>query len=891
MGLELQVEALIAEYSFLVASLMKNGAKTDSRNILEAACPAIDIQILQNLSMAEEGHPKIIEGSFIPSRLDAATGIGLSIQNLTFSGLFLKSETRIQTTIHTLSLNLDYLSKSESTPSSGDTIFSLQLVGLDADHNASQFRLRWIDLTTMVGHRGPELVTAVAISLNHEFLQSLRTLRLIERHDEAVIQSVAYRIIHFSESIAIIDPLSTIQPSYLVQKGIPHALRTDSTFRFLFHLRHCLRHLRPEDHKHIFTGQGNADSINPDTFASALHSRFVHLDQDFDTTYDLTLLERLLKIKRAKPAASASHRVPTLSVVLQSTCLRICAPTSSLINEFLLTGVQIHTRSYPLGLIQHTLSHLPSMSQTSLREKRLHQLERHSIRIAINRIYFAVHSHLMDFVQHVLRVRRIYVSHSTAISSKYQPANRKTASIINSGGSSSVFIDVSLLLHSVKLQAAAANLTFVIGAQNIQIVSLSSVPTNQGDESMNITLLLDKLYLQARSPLYKMKPGVDQDILAAFDLNRGKANAVIRQEQNIQKITRVVFSLGGLYLSVPRSAIKLYRFVEEWRADFLTGIEQAINAALSELHIPSKKTQSPVPSIRSFSKRPMLQINGQVIDVGISLQVMHGTWLSWRAIHVVTYAQSSSDPFNPSNIVFGLQITSSTLEISSQNNGEAVSDSRVKLAFPALSLGGSHDGRSVQALIIIDFLDLKVKPSHWDTLLAVQQKFGQDFNDLVTLMEETRLKASKFSRKSQSSSRPKFGGYLKMRGFRIGLEGFSSTMFLECQDIGGGLQNNNGFGWDIGLTDLALSLALRKVGSMQESFNRGHRSFFVIIDVKVLSGKQRKYPYARTLDLVITKAHAVMHPSSIGEIGDFLDQIQVRAVTIQTSSHLTILSG
>ena len=530
-----------------------------------------------------------------------------------------------------------------------------------------------------------------------------------------------------------------------------------------------------------------------------MHSRFVHLDQDFDTTYDLILLERLLKIKRAKPAASASHKVPTLSVVLQSTCLRICAPTSPLINEFLLTGVQIHTRSYPLGLIQHTLSHPPSMSQTSLREKRLHQAEQHSIRIAINKIYFTVHSHLMDFVQHILRVRRIYVSHS----SKYQPSNREIASIINSGGSSSVFIDVSLLLHSVKLQAAAANLTFVIGAQNIQIVSLSSVPTNQGDESLNITLLLDKLYLQARSPLNKMKPGADQDILAAFDLNRGKANAVIRQEQNIQKNTRIVFSLGGLYLDVPRSAIKLYRFVEEWRADYLTGIEQAINAALSEFNIPSKKTQSPVPSIRSFSKQPILQINGQVIDVDISLQVMHGTWLSWRAIHVVTYAQSSSDPFNPSNIIFGLQIASSALEILSKFNGEAVSDSRVKLAFPALSLGGSHDGRSVQALIIIDFLDLKVKPSHWDTLLAVQQKFGQDFNDLVTLMEETRLKASKFSRKSQSSSRLEFGGYLKMRGFRIGLEGFSSTMFLECQDIGGGLQNDNGFGWDIGLTDFA----------------------------------------------------------------------------------------
>ena len=843
--------------------------------------------------MTEEGQPKImpyIGNTSIPSRSDVAIGIGLSAQNITFRGFLSKSETRIQTAIHTLSLYLNTPSKSVPTPSTDDTIFSFRLAGLNVDTRASQVRLCWMDLTTVVGHRGPELVTAVAISLKHMLLQSLMSLHLIECYSEAVIQTLAYQIMHFSKSLTIIDPLSTIQPSYLVQKGIPHALRTDSTFRFLFHLRHCLRRLRPEDRNYIFTAQGSADSVNPDTFASALHSRFVHLDQDLDGTYDLMLLEQLLKIKRSKPAAPAPHKVPTLFVDLQNTCLRICAPDSSSTNEFLLTGVQIRTRSYPLGLIQHTFSHPPSMSQASLREKWPHQVERLSIQVSIDRVCFTVHSHLVNFVQHLLRVRRIYMSYLATTPNKYQPVDRKTAPTFNSVGLSSVLIDVSLFLYSVKLQAAAVNLIFVIGAQVIQIVSLLSVPTNRGDESMNITLLLDKLYLQARSPLNKMKPSVDQDVLAAFDFNRCKVNAVIRQEKYIQKNARLVFSLDGLYLSVPRSAIKLYRSVEEWRADFLSGIEQAIKDALSELRIPSRKIQSPAPSMHSFSKQPMLQINGQVTNVGISLQVMHGTWLSWRANHVVTYAQSSPDTFNPSNIVFGLQIASSALEISSKDNEDAVSDSRVKLAFPALSLGGSHDGGSIQALIIIDFLDLKVKPSHWDTLLAVQQKFGQDFNDFVTLMEETRLKTSKL-RKPQPSSRPKFGGYLKMHGFRIGLEGFSSTMFLECQDIGGGLQGDSSFGWDIGLTDLALSLAPRKVGSMQESFSRGHRSFFVIIDVKVFSGKQKRYPYARTLELVIIKAHAVMHPSSIGEIGDFIDQIQVHAVTTQRSPLLTILAG
>lgn len=880
LGPELEVEALIAECTSSIVSLTKDELRVESRRILEATCPTINIQILQNLSMTEEGHPRIaphIKDSFVPSRLDAAMEISCSIQNLTFNGVFSKSELRIQSFVHAISLQLNPLSKNIPSPSPNDSdmIFDCRISGLDVDLRPNQAHLGWMDLTTVVGHRGPEMVTAVAINVNHELSQSLKTLRLIERYNEAVIQTVAYQTIHLSESLTIIDPLSTIQPSYLVQEGIPHALRTDSTFRFLFHLRNCLSHLRTEDRNQILMSQGNVDSVNPDTFASALHSRFVHLDQDLDTAYDLMLLEQLLRIRRQKPTTSAPKKVPAFAIDLQNTCLRIPAPTSPSPNEFLLTGVQIHTRSYPLDLIQHTLNYPASMSQTSLREKRPHPVKRISVQVVVEGVRFTVYSHLMDFVQHLLRVRRIYMSQLTLVPAKHRPMDERLAPPLISR-SSSVYVDASLLLRSVKLQAGAANLIFEIGVHGLQTVSLLSLPTGQGDESLNTTLLFDKFYLQARSPFDKMKSGADQGVLAAITFTTGKINVVMRQEQNLRRNAKVVYSFGGLHLSVPRSAIKLYRFVEEWRADFLPGMEQAIKAALSELRIPSKKVKSPAPSIRSLSKQPLLQINGQIIEIGVSLQVMHGTWLSWQANHVVAYVQSSPDTFNPSNIAFGLQIASSSIEVLSKDNAiGAVSDSRVKLAFPALSLGGSYGGRSVQTLIIIDFLDLKVKPSHWDTLLAVQQKFGQDFNDFVTLMEETRLKSSsKPSRNSKSKSRLKFGGYLKMRGFRIGFEGFSSTMFLECQDIGGGLRSDNSLVWDIGLTDLALSLAPRAAGPMQESFNRGHRSVFVIIDVKVVAGKPKRYPYVQTLELVITKAHAVMHPSSIGEIGDFVDHLQ-----------------
>jgi hypothetical protein len=883
LGPELEIEALIAECSDFVSSLAKGKDKGDSRNILEAICPAVNVQILQNLSITEEGHPKIapqIKESYIPSRLDTAMEIALSMQQVTLNVISSKSEMRMKSFAQTISLQFDTLSKSNPSLSTEDTMFDCRVAGLDVDLKPSQIHVGWMDFMIVVGHQGPELVTATAIDLKHSLSQSLKTLRLIEHHREAVIQTVTYQIIHLSESLIIIDPLSTIQPSYLVQEGTPRILRTDSTFRFLFHLRNCLGHLRPEDRSNVFASQSDAESVNPDTFASTLHSRLVHLDQDLDAVYDLILLEQLLKIKRPKPTSPKSSKVPAVSVDLQNTCLRIRALTSPSTNEFFLTGIQVYTCIRPLDLVQHTFNHTASMSQTSLREKRPHLVERLSIRVVMDKIRFTVYSHLMDFVQQLLRVRRIYISQLASAPTKRRHLDDHVALLPNPKSSSSVYIDASLFLRSVKLQAAAANLIFEVGAKALQVVPLLSLSTGVGDKSLNTSLLFGQFYLKARSPSDKMRPGTDQDILAAFDFTSGKANVVMREEQILRRNVKVVFSVGGLHLSVPRSAIKLYRFVEEWRADFLPGVEQAFQAALSELRIPSDRIKSPTPSISPSSTRPLLQVNGQIMEMGISLQVMHGTWLSWQAYHVIAYVQSSPSisSLTPSINTFGLQIASSTVEISSKDNIQgAASESQVKLAFPALSLGGGHEGRSIQTLVIIDFLDLKVKPSHWDTLLVVQQKFGQDFNDLVTLMQETRLKSSsRLPRDGKSDSRLNFMGHLKMRGFRIGFEGFSSTMFLECQDIGGGLRSDNRTGWDVGLTDLALSLAPRNAGSMTESFSRGHRSVFVIIDVKLVADRQKKYPYGQTLELIITKTHAVMHPSSIGEIGDFVDHLQVR---------------
>jgi hypothetical protein len=54
--------------------------------------------------------------------------------------------------------------------------------------------------------------------------------------------------------------------------------------------------------------------------------------------------------------------------------------------------------------------------------------------------------------------------------------------------------------------------------------------------------------------------------------------------------------MSGIKLHVPRSALRLYRFVEEWRQDYLPGLEATLNTLLSEYRAsPPKSPRSPTP--------------------------------------------------------------------------------------------------------------------------------------------------------------------------------------------------------------------------------------------------------------------------------------------------------
>jgi hypothetical protein len=498
-------------------------------------------------------------------------------------------------------------------------------------------------------------------------------------------------------------------------------------------------------------------------------------------------------------------------------------------------------------------------------------------------VTLAVFPHLMQFAQNILWVRRHY--HGVVIPVKQPPNSVNLDAVGDSGRLLS--LDVTWYSRRLRIQAAAENLVFEFGVSDMRGASSVLLHTEgQQHQCMNHSTLFAQIYIRAHSPADMTKKS-DQDILASLELTNGRVNAISRQDQFSNVDLRLVFAIGGLQFSVPRSALRLFRFVEEWRADYLPGIEATAQALLAEFRRAPTK---PVPQTasRPLTSQPVVQVQGQLSYFGISLQVMHGTWLSWGANCTTAYFNSSEVSASNSVYAFGLQVSAMDLIVSSNPNVRDLKpNTRIKLALPSLSITGHLDGRYIYALALIDFVELKVKPSHWDTLLAVQQKFGQDFNDLVTLVQKTHSGRTVTSEK-KSSPKPyialKYNVFLKIHGFRVGLEGRKSTVYLECLDIGGGVNNTAGLAWNVDLSDLAFSLAPRTAVGR---FSRKQCSAFVNVDFRISAGSEMSEVSAnKVVQVSVTKIHAVMQPSSIGEVGDFIDHLQVLIISYCLQSTL-----
>ncbi|KAH6910365.1 hypothetical protein BKA70DRAFT_1272889, partial [Coprinopsis sp. MPI-PUGE-AT-0042] len=838
---ETMIDALLASYLPKVLEQPSH----PSFLMVDVAFPFIGVCILHHIP-TETARTSNLAGcpprpKSHPTKLDTTALLDISLANVSVSfgklGHQLALRASLESLTSRLDVSLDKRTLSSSTPTTA--IFDVALTCMTVELVQKALKFNVDDVFGRIGHRGPAIILATAKGLSKSMKATSAGAPKLTNEHEVAMRTAIYAILQASSNKSIVDTLSTIQPSYLVQAGSPSLLRRDLGFRFLFHLRSCI-----DTHP-----SATSNDPTPEEFLSLLNSRLSVLEQDSVNVAENAKLLKILPVPNPNPwIVPETHRNSHIDSINISA------------SELRLTDVQFNAKKERLELVQ--LSHpAVGISQTSLRERPPRDVKRFAVSLLMGDANLAVFPQLMGFIQESIRVKKKIGSKEA----KEVPRSPQNTQPNRFSQLSSISGLVSL--RRLRVRAAAENLVFELGLVGLKSTSAMLRPGSKVDTTSNHVLVFEEIYLQARSPSSPDKE-TQHDILAAISLRSGKLNYISKFGTSLPGLShRLVFSISRLRLEVPRSAMRLYRFAEEWRADYLPGIESAVKEMLSEMEGESRRP-TPGPSRKPTALDSDFHVAGSIDGVGVVLQVMHGTWLTWEMEKIVGYSRSPVRATAVSPVfTFGTQ-------------AEAPSpSSRVRLVLPPLSVAGHYDGSCIHTLALVDFIELKVKPSHWDTLLAVQQKFGQDFNDLLNLVQQTKQD------QAPPSSRPRsgpihYGVFVKMKGFRIGLEGLSSTLYLECVDIRGGVNNSRGLSWDVALTGLALSLAPRALGGLPR--NRVDATAFVSIDFKINGNDDSsRETLVKTLNLAVTKVHAVMQPSSIGEVGDFIDHLQAEMIVRQ----------
>ena len=695
-----------------------------------------------------------------------------------------------------------------------------------------------------------------------------------------------HRTLQWSKKLSVVDPLSTTQPSYLIQTGRPHEIRVHAATKILLYIRSCLRFLTAEEREAILhlPGVENTTVTREDVIA-LLEGRLTGLavDADANSLANHKLMTRILGAPDIPKVTRRHERaIEAVRVRLRSTKVVVLHPKQGTPSEVSLDMVYITVALKKSEVL--AISSKSPKDAVAARDKPRSLVQHLAVSVALDSIEVLVLPHILNFAQSLARLRKR--SRNTAsIPSSIPPPHPPQGT-----GKTTFLVDATLSLQSTRFQVAAEKLIVSLIVSRLGFVSSLYArphPTSQilPDLSANSSIFFDLVALQAHSSTDNGSP-VPQDMLAEISLKHGGLNCALRREVALSPTIRAALAIGHLQLSVPRSAIRLSRFIDEWKADYLPGLEHTIQELVSDLRRGDAVSPSPTSA---KPPSPITHLQFSIGSCGVYLHVLPGTWLSWELMNVVAYLKLGVGlvPSRQLSAPFGLRFSSQHINIASLSKGDRLEDTLgkggLKVDLPSMTVTGIYENRGVHVLVSAGFFSITVKPSYWDTLLSVQQKFGNDINDLFHVLADARAKRlpSQAPAKSQPlSSQSLFrSGAFKAKGFRIGLEVHSSTLLFECQDVKGSLTDGEGKGkgksWRLNVIGLALSLAPRSHGvttSESSRFDGNRRSAFVKIDCKSEVSHRTS---GKFLGIKVCKIHAILQPSSIGEIGDFIDHLQV----------------
>lgn len=735
------------------------------------------------------------------------------------------------------------------------------------------------DLYMEAMHHAPEQLVPSAIALCRSLLSLQEPIRKYVASTAKRNQHVISCVAKAARDRPFFDPLSTIQPAYLIQQGRPHRIRTDAGFKYLVFLRRALEYVDPSIRQEFSSDLSAApDQVMLDGAIEFFESYLLQLGLEAQVLPKQSPLASLLSPAVKDHAAG----LPVSSALIHfNKAHAVYLPANQYRSELLVTAVSAHVHRRKAEWYQPHFMGTTKSSTLSLGDRSRQDVNHLKVALSVGDVTFSIYPQLVRFAQDIIHTARLRVQ-QCRLSQKPTPSS--TSVIAPTTAHCATYADIVVSTNSFRFRAGAEKLIIEYKATQVDYASTILIKPSTAPASADISMIHSLLFAEARLQACAAADISRPDefaVLAALILTHGKINIPVRLQPDNCPVIRIVAGLDNLHVNVPRSALRLYRFVEEWREDYLPGLNETIHDLLAELKT-ERETSSPTSSLSqskgSVSWLPR-QVEVAVRSFRVSLQIMRGTWMAWEVGRTIAFMAVPNPVRGLEQRTFGMQIGSQTFIISSRDQtNESVSQVRIRLPLPTFTATGHFSGTQVDGLILVESFVANVKPSHWDTLLTVQQKFGQDFNDLVSLVAERRSHRqtpSKATPQSSSSTLLRYNVLAKMKGFCIGLEGVSSTVLLECDYAGGALaRDERGLTGHFEIADLSLSLAPLTKLQTPHVLGRGCRSAFVIIGVRVGINDMNR-SRGQVVDLLISKIHAVMQPSSIGQLGDFIDHLQV----------------
>lgn len=365
------------------------------------------------------------------------------------------------------------------------------------------------------------------------------------------------------------DPLSRTQVSFMVNSGIPRALRADSALSILAHMRFTLR----QSDRSEFTdsvGIIAGDELSDDTVRARLTAAIVEMFALGLVDLNPEHLDESFVYKRLYPDADATSTFDSLPPLAVD--FRVQSTTLSLGDDFstpnLLELGQLRLRANISSRSFIRSNPTGNKSSTSLLSIEPEQPTRHIvISSTISMVRLVVNPTLFTVVRGILRLTREFTTQQSD-----QVATPSTAGPSKHSKNSPVYvIEASFAIEELEHRAVAQLLSLGIRLKEFSVTSsmmfgISSpragVPTSS---SQTVTARFREFALEARSIREDKDQGDSERALLASMMLVAAECFVVRSSEEVKG----TFALAALKFSVPRSAMKLYSFSKQWEAEYL----------------------------------------------------------------------------------------------------------------------------------------------------------------------------------------------------------------------------------------------------------------------------------------------------------------------------------